>query len=124
MVSGGVITGTIGDLVSDVATFDFHVTSECSQECPYCWGPQDIAEVDTETALAIVTKIAGTGARRTVFTGGDPLKRADIGELIHHAKSLGLEVAVADAGEATDPIPAGRCRRRGEVARTGRSQGG
>ena len=23
-----------------VATIDFHVTSECSQECAYCWGPQ------------------------------------------------------------------------------------
>ncbi|NOY55387.1 MAG: radical SAM protein [Actinobacteria bacterium] len=82
-----------------VATFDFHVTSECSQECPYCWGPQAIAEVDTDTALAIVAKIAATGARRIVFTGGDPLKRADIGELIHDAKRQGLEVAISTTGD-------------------------
>lgn len=97
--TGRLTIGAIGDLVPNVATFDFHVTSECSQECPYCWGPQDIDGVDTETALAIVTKIAGTGAKRIVFTGGDPLKRADIGELIHHAKQLGLEVAVSTTGD-------------------------
>ena len=85
--------------MSDIATFDFHVTSECNQECQYCWGPQAIAEVDTDTALAIVAKIAATGARRIVFTGGDPLKRADIGELIHSAKRHGLEVAVSTTGD-------------------------
>ncbi|MDJ0923171.1 MAG: radical SAM protein [Acidimicrobiia bacterium] len=82
-----------------VATFDFHVTSECSQECAYCWGPQGIPEVDTATALEIVTKIASHGSRRVVFTGGDPLQRADIGELIRHAATLGLEVAVSTTGD-------------------------
>ncbi len=32
--------------MAEVATFDFHVTSECSQECAYCWGPMDIPAVD------------------------------------------------------------------------------
>lgn len=82
-----------------VATFDFHVTSECSQQCLYCWGPQDIAEVETDTALAIVAKIAESGARRIVFTGGDPLQRDDIGGLIRAAKTLGLEVAVSTTGD-------------------------
>lgn len=85
--------------MAEVATFDFHVTSECSQECAYCWGPQGIPEVDTETALAIVSKIAAGGARRIVFTGGDPLQRADIGSLIRHAASCGLEVAVSTTGD-------------------------
>ena len=85
--------------MAKVATFDFHVTSECSQECSYCWGPQGIPEVDTETALAIVSKIAAGGARRVVFTGGDPLQRADIGSLIRHAASCGLEVAVSTTGD-------------------------
>ena len=65
-------------VVARVATIDFHVTSECSQECPYCWGPQEVPAVDTATALAIVERIAATGARRIVFTGGDPVKREDL----------------------------------------------
>lgn len=91
-----------------VATIDFHVTCECNQECPYCWGPQDIESVDTTTALAIVSKIASGPARRIVFTGGDPLKRPDIGLLIRLAKSEGLEVAVSTTGdELTESFLAG-----------------
>jgi MoaA/NifB/PqqE/SkfB family radical SAM enzyme len=85
--------------MAEVATFDFHVTSECSQECPYCWGPMDIPAVDTATALAIISKIADTGARRIVFTGGDPLQRDDIGALVEHADTIGLEVAVSTTGD-------------------------
>jgi molybdenum cofactor biosynthesis enzyme MoaA len=82
-----------------VATFDFHVTSSCSQECAYCWGPQGIPEVDTDTARAIITKIAAVGSRRIVFTGGDPLQRPDLGALIEHAADEGLEVAVSTTGD-------------------------
>ena len=82
-----------------VATFDFHVTSECSQECAYCWGPQGIPEVDTATARQIIEKIAEWGSRRIVFTGGDPLQRGDIGLLIRHAAECGLEVAVSTTGD-------------------------
>jgi MoaA/NifB/PqqE/SkfB family radical SAM enzyme len=85
--------------MAEVATFDFHVTSKCSQACAYCWGPMDIPEVDTATARAIVSKIASVGARRIVFTGGDPLQRADIASLIRHAAQQGLEVALSTTGD-------------------------
>jgi MoaA/NifB/PqqE/SkfB family radical SAM enzyme len=90
-----------------VATVDFHVTSECSQECPYCWGPQGYEEraVDTATAGAIVRRVAELGVNRIVFTGGDPLKRPDIGELLDLARSVGLEVALSTTGdELTRPF--------------------
>lgn len=86
-----------------VATVDFHVTSECSQECPYCWGPQGYDRpVDTATALRILERIAHVGARRVVFTGGDPLQRGDIVTLIRHARKLGLEVALSTTGDRLD----------------------
>ncbi|NIS78848.1 MAG: radical SAM protein [Anaerolineales bacterium] len=81
-------------------TIDFHVTSRCNQECPYCWGPQDFEnEVDTKTAIAIMRKIKKFGAQRIVFTGGDPLLRSDIGLLIRFAKQIGLEVALSATGD-------------------------
>ena len=87
-----------------VSTIDFHVTCECSQECPYCWGPQDIEKpVDTKTALRIIDKIKDVGARRIVFTGGDPLTRTDIVTLIRHAKEIGLEVALSTTGDELSP---------------------
>ncbi len=87
-----------------VATIDFHVTSECSQECPYCWGPQECeSPVDTETALGIVLRVKETGARRIVFTGGDPLAREDLPDLVLHAHDVGLEVALSTTGDKLTP---------------------
>lgn len=83
-----------------VSTIDFHVTCECSQECPYCWGPQGIeSPVDTETAIKIINRIKEIGAKRIVFTGGDPLERKDLGELIIYAKKNNLEVALSTTGD-------------------------
>ncbi|UCC48930.1 MAG: radical SAM protein [Gemmatimonadota bacterium] len=83
-----------------VATIDFHVTSECNQECTYCWGPQDYENpVDTGTALRIISKVKEVGAGRIVFTGGDPLKRPDVALLIEHARKVGLEVALSTTGD-------------------------
>jgi MoaA/NifB/PqqE/SkfB family radical SAM enzyme len=83
-----------------ITTIDFHVTSECNQECPYCWGPMDFEHpVSTATAKQIIAKIKKVGAQRIVFTGGDPLKRPDIGELIIHAKKVDLEVALSTTGD-------------------------
>jgi MoaA/NifB/PqqE/SkfB family radical SAM enzyme len=82
------------------STIDFHVTCECNQECPYCWGPQDIEDpVSTATSKRIIQKIKDIGAKRIVFTGGDPLKRKDIGKLIRYAKNTGLEVALSTTGD-------------------------
>jgi MoaA/NifB/PqqE/SkfB family radical SAM enzyme len=84
----------------DFSTIDFHVTCECSQECPYCWGPHDIENpVITSTAKKIIRKIKDVGAKRIVFTGGDPLKRRDMGVLIRYAKNIGLEVALSTTGD-------------------------
>lgn len=88
-----------------IATIDFHVTSECSQECPYCWGPQGFARVvDTATARRIIARVKDVGAARIVFTGGDPVQRADLGELLVHARSCGLEVALSTTGDALTPV--------------------
>ena len=87
-------------MAKQVATIDFHVTSECNQSCPYCWGPQDFDNpVDTETALRIIDRVKEMHITRIVFTGGDPLKRADTGALIRHAKNMGLEVALSTTGD-------------------------
>jgi MoaA/NifB/PqqE/SkfB family radical SAM enzyme len=86
------------------STIDFHVTCECSQECPYCWGPQDIENpVQTSTSKKIIKKIKDIGAKRIVFTGGDPLTRKDIGKLIRYAKDIGLEVALSTTGDELTP---------------------
>jgi len=90
--------------MTDVATIDFHITARCDQACPYCWGPRRFRKtVDTETAHRIIARIKEMGARRVVFTGGDPLHRADAVDLIQYAKEIGLETALSTTGDRLTP---------------------
>jgi organic radical activating enzyme len=67
---------------------------------PYARGPQGFDHpVDTATAIAIIYRIKEVGARRIVFTGGDPLKRQDSGTLIQQAHEIGLQVALSTTGD-------------------------
>jgi len=83
-----------------VATIDFHITAACSQSCPYCWGPRRFRNpVDTTTAQRIIARIREWGIGRIVFTGGDPLQRADALDLIRYANGIGLETALSTTGD-------------------------
>jgi len=90
--------------LNGVSTIDFHITAKCKQACPYCWGPRRFRNsVDTETAQRILARIWELGVRRVVFTGGDPLYRADAPELIRFAKEIGLETALSTTGDFVTP---------------------
>lgn len=90
--------------LTGVSTIDFHITAKCSQACPYCWGPRRFRiPVDTDTAQRIIARIQELGVRRIVFTGGDPLQRADAPVLIRFAKETGLETALSTTGDFVTP---------------------
>jgi pyruvate-formate lyase-activating enzyme len=90
----------IAPRLSGVSTVDFHITTRCSQACPYCWGPRRFrTPVDTATACCIIARIKDIGVRRIVFTGGDPLQRPDAPHLIRFAKEIGLETALSTTGD-------------------------
>lgn len=59
--------------------------------------------MDTESAKRIISRIKELGARRVVFTGGDPLQRPDAPELIRYAKEIGLETALSTTGDLVTP---------------------
>ena len=90
--------------LNGVSTIDFHITAQCSQACPYCWGPRRFrTPVDTRTAQRIIARIKRLGIRRVVFTGGDPLQRPDVPGLIRFAKETGLETALSTTGDFVTP---------------------
>jgi MoaA/NifB/PqqE/SkfB family radical SAM enzyme len=90
--------------MTSIATIDFHITARCSQACPYCWGPRRFRKtVDNETALRIIARVKEVGAQRVVFTGGDPLHRADAADLIRYAKEIDLETALSTTGDRLTP---------------------
>lgn len=79
--------------------FYYEVTQACDLVCKHCRASaQEHAapdELTTELSRALVDQAASFPRRPTiVFTGGDPLKRADLFDLIRHAVSRGLQVAL------------------------------
>jgi len=68
----------------------------CRAEAQPCCAP---GELDTDEAKRVLDQLAGVDAPRPhlVFTGGDPLKRADLMELVAHAVASGLQVSVSPA---------------------------
>jgi radical SAM protein len=79
--------------------FYYEVTMACDLVCKHCRASaQENAapdELSTEQAKALLDQ-AATFARppMVVLTGGDPLKRPDLFELIRHATSRGLQLAL------------------------------
>ncbi len=78
----------------------WEVTSACDLACRHCRAEAapcaDPSELDTATAKRILHQLAAASPQpHVIFTGGDPLKRADLFELIAEARALGMVVNVS-----------------------------
>jgi putative heme d1 biosynthesis radical SAM protein NirJ2 len=61
--------------------------------CSHCYrdaGKEDKEELTTEEGKKLLDEIAKAGFKMMIFSGGEPLMRKDIFELIEHASKLGL----------------------------------
>lgn len=79
--------------------FYYEVTRACDLVCKHCRASaQETAapdELSTETALKLIDQVALFKRRPTIcFTGGDPLKRADLFDLIARAAEHGITSAL------------------------------
>ena len=89
-----------GGLDYDEAPFlaIWEVTQSCDLACKHCRAAaQPLAHPDqltTEEGKGLIDQIADLHVPIFVFTGGDPLKRADLCELIQYASDKGVKVAV------------------------------
>ena len=76
------------------------LTSRCNNRCRYC-NFQSLSRDDvwtTEALLRVLREMRNAGTRRVQFTGGEPMLRSDLGELVAYAKSLGMFVGVSTNG--------------------------
>ena len=76
--------------------FYYETTLACDLVCKHCRAEAQPAahpeQLRTEQAGALLDQVATFPRRPTmVFTGGDPLKRPDLFELMAHARSCGIE---------------------------------
>jgi len=76
----------------------WEVTQSCDLACKHCRAAaQPIPhpdELTTAEGKKLIDQIAEMGVPIFVFTGGDPLKRKDVFELIRYASEKGVSVAV------------------------------
>lgn len=69
------------------------LTRKCNLDCDFCFNNQEGAssgEISKEEIFNLLEDAASFGIEAVRFSGGEPLLRKDISELIEKAKSLGL----------------------------------
>jgi len=69
------------------------LTYACPLQCPYCSNPIDYAnypsELSTEDWKRVLSQARIMGAVQLGFSGGEPLTRKDLSELVKYARELG-----------------------------------
>lgn len=75
------------------------VTHRCNCRCPYCdFYRHADQEMDTETVLSLLDKLKKMGTFRLSISGGEPLLRPDLPEILHRANKLGFITSLVTNG--------------------------
>jgi len=104
---------------ADLRLVFWETTAACNLACRHCRRLELDAtrdELTTTEAKAMIDGIAQVGKPILVFSGGEPLMRPDLWELLAHAKAAGLTLALATNGTQVDDAIAARIKAAG-VAR-------
>jgi pyrroloquinoline quinone biosynthesis protein E len=82
------------------------ITHRCPLSCPYCSNPLDLerakAELDTAGWKTVLDQAAAIGVLQVHFTGGEPMARRDLPDLVAHASGLGLYTNIITSGVTLD----------------------
>lgn len=82
------------------------LTYRCPLKCPYCSNPLELRlasdELDTAEWTRVLAEAAALGVIQVHFSGGEPLVRHDLEELVSHARSLDLYTHLITSGIGAD----------------------
>ncbi|HBY09105.1 MAG TPA: radical SAM/SPASM domain-containing protein, partial [Chloroflexi bacterium] len=85
-------------------TIAWEVTRACAYACVHCRADAqhkpDPAELNTEESLRLIDRLADFGSPILIFTGGDPMMRRDLFELIAYATQKGLRCSLTPTATA------------------------
>ncbi|MBP2653816.1 MAG: albA 5 [Firmicutes bacterium] len=87
----------------------WNTTQACNINCIHCYrdaGTKYADELSTAEGKQLLSEIARAGFKIMIFSGGEPLLRSDIFELIGHAKSVGLRPVIGTNGTLITPAVA------------------
>ena len=78
------------------------LTYRCPLQCPYCSNPLDFAkqgaELSTEQWIEVFRQARELGAAQLGFSGGEPLVRQDLGQLIKASRDMGYYTNLITSG--------------------------
>ena len=84
----------------------WNVTKRCNLRCVHCYAQAtakaDPDELTTKEGFALIEDLAQFGSPVILFSGGEPLMREDILDLIHKAVSLGMRAVLSTNGVLID----------------------
>lgn len=94
-------------------------TNRCNLKCEHCYQDAREAtdkELSTDEAKKMIEEIARAGFKIMIFSGGEPLMRPDIYELVAHAAAQGLRPVFGTNGTLLTPAVAARLKDAGACA--------
>ncbi|MFO7717586.1 MAG: heme b synthase [Thermodesulfobacteriota bacterium] len=95
------------DSTPNLRLIAWEVTRSCNLACKHCRAEAHLdpypGELSTAEAKQLIDTFPETGNPIIIFTGGEPLLRDDLFELVRHAKSHGLRCVMAPNGTLITP---------------------
>ncbi len=84
----------------------FEVTRQCRYACRHCragaGGGSDEKELTTSQCKKIIASVAKFNKCTMILTGGEPMERRDIYELVQYGRKAGLRMVMATCGYLID----------------------
>ncbi len=80
----------------------WNITRNCNLKCVHCYNDSGVGktfnDVTTEQAKAVLDDLAEFGVPSVLFSGGEPLMRHDLFELLEYAGNKGLRTVISTNG--------------------------
>ena len=95
----------------------WNITRACNLKCVHCYNDSGAGkpsnEVSTDKAKEVIDDLARFGAPSLLFSGGEPLMRPDLFELIEYAVGKGLRTVISTNGTLITEEKAAIIKKRG-----------
>jgi len=95
----------------------WNVNNYCNMSCPHCYASakmkKNANELTHETMLKIIDRLDEYGIKIIIFSGGEPLLRDDLFELISYAKSKQMSCHLSTNGTLIDDDMAVKIKKTG-----------
>jgi radical SAM protein with 4Fe4S-binding SPASM domain len=95
----------------------WNITRACNLKCVHCYNDSGSGkgcnDATTEEAKAVLDDLADYGVPSVLFSGGEPLMRHDLFELIPYARDKGLRTVISTNGTLIDKAAAKKIKEYG-----------